>query len=76
MTSIDLSPEEIGILRSALDSAEYWEHRDQLPHDSGYILDPEPEDLEAEEAREAWEEVLAIRALDERLALLEKEVTA
>jgi hypothetical protein len=69
--TIDLSPEEIGLLRSALESAEYWEHREQLPHDSGFITDPEPEDLRDEEAREAWEEVLALRALDARLSAIE-----
>jgi hypothetical protein len=71
--NIDLNPAEIALLRSALDSAEYWEHRDQLPHDSGYITDPEPEDLEDEEAREAWDEVQALRALDARLYELERK---
>jgi len=76
MTAIDLSPEEIAILRSALDSAEYWEHKDVLPHNSGYILDPafmvEAPEMD-EEQREAWDAVLALRALDDRLAALEKE---
>ena len=75
MTTIDLALEEIAILRSALDSAEYWEHKDDLPHDSGYILNPDmldPDDYDIAElkASEAWVEVLALRALDERLRLL------
>jgi len=69
MPVIDLSPEEIAILRSALDSAEYWEHKDDLPVNNGYVLDPEPGS--EEEESEAWEEVLAIRALSDRLQLLE-----
>lgn len=70
MATIDLTEREIVVLRSALDSAEYWEHKDNLDHDSGYILDPEPGS--EEEQSEAWEEVLEIRALDARLAELEK----
>jgi hypothetical protein len=73
MPTIDLKPEEIAILRSALDSAEYWEHRDQLPVNSGYVLDPDPEDLKDESVRDAWEEVQALRALDERLRALEEK---
>ena len=72
MASIELSPEEIAILRSALDSAEYWEHKDALPHNSGYILDPEDYEIEGLKESEAWAEVLAIRALDTRLMELEK----
>lgn len=68
MPVIDLSEREVIVLRSALDSAEYWEHKDDLDVDSGYVLDPEP-GSEAEQS-EAWEEVLEIRALDERLAEL------
>ena len=78
MPTIDLSPEEVAILRSALESAEYWEHRDDLPYNSGYILDPDmldPDDYDIEELKtsEAWAEVLALRALDERLSLLEED---
>ena len=72
MAFIDLSPEEIAILLSALDSAEYWEHKDALPHNSGYILDPEDYEIEELKESEAWAEVLAIRALDTRLMELEK----
>ena len=70
MASIELSPEEIELLRSALDSAMYWEHKDDLPVNSGYVLDPEPGS--EEEKSEAWQEVLAMRALDDRLWLLQK----
>jgi hypothetical protein len=76
MSAINLNAEEIAILRSALESAEYWEHRDVLPHDSGYILTPDPEDIEDPNARESWEEILAMRALDERLRELEREQAA
>lgn len=77
MSTIDLSAEEVALLRSALESAEYWEHKDDLPHDSGYILDPnmlDPDEYDIEEitASEAWAEVLALRALDGRLALIEE----
>jgi hypothetical protein len=74
MPVIDLSPEEVGLLRSALESAEYWEHKDDLDHDSGYIIDPEPGS--AEEQSEAWEVVQEMRALDERLHALEENKPA
>ena len=73
MSQIDLAPEEIELLLSALDSAEYWEHKDQLPHNSGYILDPEymvDAPKMDEEALEAWEEVKRLRAIAERLQQL------
>lgn len=69
---VELSPEEIELLCSALESAEYWEHKDVLTPDSGYIMDPTPEELEFEDVAEAWEEVQAMRALAERLAELQK----
>lgn len=69
MPTIDLSTEEIALLRSALDSREYWEYREDLPHGSGFIYDPEPGSVE--EQSEAWSEVQRGRALDARLAQLE-----
>ena len=77
MPTIDLSPEEIGLLRSALESTEYWEYRDVLPHGSGYIYDPEsmvepytPD----EEQQEALDEIKTLRELDARLYELEKSL--
>lgn len=67
MATIDLTPNEIALLRSALGSAEYWDHRDYLPHNNGYIIDPDESQLDTEEARDAWEEVQELRALDARL---------
>lgn len=79
MSLIDLSEREIEVLRSALDSAEYWEHKDQLPHNSGFILDPDmlvdhtQEEIDAIKGSEAWQEVQEIRALDARLRELEED---
>lgn len=76
MALIDLSPEEVTLLRASLDSYAYWEHRDELPHGSGFIydpdnLDPDEYDIEELKSSEAWKEVQAALALDERLAVLE-----
>lgn len=75
---VALTGDEIGLLREALDSYEYWEHRDTLPHDSGFITIMDDDDFEAqrksytgedgEEMREAWEAVKAARALEKKLA--------
>lgn len=68
--NINLTVEEIETLIEALDSVEYWEYRDILPHDSGSILDPtymvDPPELD-EEQLAALEDVRAIRALADRL---------
>lgn len=83
---VDLAPDEIYLIREALESAEYWEHRDQLQHDSGYITDPTQADngewIDSddnpldEEAQAAWASVLALRAVDTKLAALTKEIYA
>jgi hypothetical protein len=79
--TVVLTETELGLLIDALDSYEYWEHRDELPHDSGNItvLDdddfeqnvrPNVFDDEAEEVQEAWEAVKASRALEDKLMRL------
>ena len=78
--TITLTPAEVELLDSALDSYEYWEHRDLLPHDSGYITIQDDQDYErqvtlggqldedeTEAADEAWEAVKAARALASKL---------
>ena len=78
--SVPLTVAEIELLDSALDSFEYWEHRDQLPHDSGNITVEDDQDYEAqvtlggrldedemESADEAWEAVKDARALARKL---------
>ena len=77
MALVDLSVAELGLLGEALDSYEYWEHRDQLPHDSGFITVMDDQDMDAvfadsdedevEAASEAWAAVKAARALATKL---------
>jgi len=81
--TVELTPDELELLKSALDSFEYWEHRDELPHDSGFITIIDDQDFETqitlsgrldedeiESAQEAWDEVKAARALDAKLSAL------
>jgi len=83
--TIELDAAELALLREALDSYEYWEHRDELPHDSGFITVIDDQDYEAqvtlggrvhdedmEAADEAWAAVKAARALDAKLAALQE----
>lgn len=76
---IELTPDEIGLLIDALDSYEYWEHRDLLPHGSGFITVMDDEDFERQvvlgggdqdeidAAVEAWQCVKEARKLTDRL---------
>jgi len=82
--TLTLTVDEIELLDSALDSFEYWEHRDQLPHDSGSITIIDQDDfyeqrvagaiLDEEEVDEAWEAVKAARALARKLFVARTEV--
>jgi len=75
--AVELDTHELVVLIEALDADEYWSHRDDLPHDSGYIsviddadyaeyraqLDPDDHAT----ADEAWASVKRLRALASRL---------
>jgi hypothetical protein len=71
---VALTRSDVALLRSALDSYEYWEHRDELPHDSGYITVQDDADFEAQcgvangDANAAWFAVKQARALESKLA--------
>lgn len=75
--AVTLTMGEIALLQEALDSYEYWEHRDYLPYNSGHIMVMDDQDFEAhlrradeslrESMREAWAEVKAARELTDKL---------
>ncbi len=77
MITVTLTVEELELIDSALDSYEYWEHRDELPHDNGHITIENEDDFDAQivgydeedhgEMREAWKAVKAARALADKL---------
>lgn len=47
MPTINLTDDELDLLREALDSHKYWELSDKGYRSSGYVLEPGSEDPEA-----------------------------
>jgi len=82
--TLTLTLEELILLDEALDSYEYWEHRDQLPHDSGAVTIIDHDDFlqqrvdglvaDEEEVDEAWGAVKAARELARKLFVARTEV--
>lgn len=61
---VELTTEEVGLLREALDSHAYWQLSDTVYRDSGHVHDPGSDDPEKVEA------IRAVNDLDSKLAKL------
>lgn len=79
-----LTPEEITLVSSALDSFMYWELGDVLPRNNGYLqveagetwedfAERYPDEAQNVDAQYAFGQAQAAYELDERLAALQKE---
>jgi hypothetical protein len=78
VATVVIDAADIEQILGALDSEEYWDNRDELPHDSGYITIGDNEEFaeyleglrpeDRDDAQEAWDRVKAGRELQKRLS--------
>lgn len=66
--TVELTPEELALLRESLDSHAYWQLSDTHYRNDGYVRDPGSDDPEAATA------IRATHALEEKLRVIQREL--